>query len=144
VVKDTASPASPRNGGTLLCAGAILVFLLVLIPLIAVGFSYNCGGVEASNLEADPAVGQGIDSGMMDLTPDQKETSSPSWSGRTWKEVVGLTGEEASEIILSDTNQGVTIQIVGPNEMVTEDYSEYRVRIYVNEQGVVTCSPRPA
>ena len=59
---------------------------------------------------------------------------------REWPEVVGMTGEEAREIILAAGIKDVFILPEG--SIVTMDYSEDRVRIYVNANGIVVETPR--
>merc|ERR1719263_366732 len=61
-----------------------------------------------------------------------------------WPELVGKDGEEAKKIIEGET-AGTNIQqvsIVPYGYMVTADYREDRVRIYLGEDGTVDTVPR--
>ena len=60
----------------------------------------------------------------------------------SWPEVVGkMTGEEAKKVI-EETNPTIAIiQILPEDSIVTMDYSESRVRIFVNNEGIVAATP---
>ncbi|PKA51972.1 Subtilisin inhibitor 1 [Apostasia shenzhenica] len=58
-----------------------------------------------------------------------------------WPEVVGLPAEEAEKKIREEQPES-RIQIVGPDQMVTMDFSTGRVRIFVDSAGKVASTPR--
>merc|ERR1712043_20229 len=59
-----------------------------------------------------------------------------------WPEVVGMTADEAKEIILRECG-GCTVEVIPKDAMVTMDYRTDRVRIRVDEAtGKVAFSPR--
>lgn len=61
----------------------------------------------------------------------------------TWPECVGMTAADARDHILSHTGpQPITsIPIVHEHDMVTADYRTERVRLWVNDEGVITLVP---
>jgi len=59
---------------------------------------------------------------------------------RSWPELVGVTGEEAKDAILNE-RPGLLILIVKDGASVTFDYCESRVRIFVDDNGIVTKAP---
>uniref|UniRef100_A0A7S1U8Z9 Peptidase inhibitor I78 family protein n=1 Tax=Phaeomonas parva TaxID=124430 RepID=A0A7S1U8Z9_9STRA len=61
----------------------------------------------------------------------------------SFPEVVGMTFAEAQGYILKDErSEGiVAIMEVGPGMMVTQDYRLDRIRIYVDDSGIVTRTP---
>ena len=74
---------------------------------------------------------------------NQQTMSESSSNNKTsWPEVVGkMTGEEAKKVI-EETNPTITvIQILPENSIVTMDYSISRVRIFVNDDGIVATTP---
>ena len=56
-------------------------------------------------------------------------------------QVVGLTGEEAKNVILQ-INPNLQVQIVPEGSMVTMDFRTDRVRIFVDGTGIVRNTPR--
>ena len=60
-----------------------------------------------------------------------------------WPELVGMTGEDAKKAIEeSSANTIKVVQVLPEGSIVTMDYSEERVRIFVNGDGIVTTTPR--
>lgn len=57
-----------------------------------------------------------------------------------WPEAVGLSGEQAKAIILQD-DPTIKVEILDENAATTRDYRPYRVRIFINGDGVVTRAP---
>jgi hypothetical protein len=58
-----------------------------------------------------------------------------------WPEVVGLSGEEAKQIV--EQTPGVEqVQVLNENQPVTRDFRINRVRIFTNQDGVVGRPPR--
>ena len=84
------------------------------------------------------------------FTTDTDSSSSGSSSSSTtkskkteWPELVGLDGEEAKRKVMEERSDLSTIQIVPNNSMVTMDYREDRVRIFVDPKtNKVTKPPR--
>ena len=58
-----------------------------------------------------------------------------------WPEVVGQTGEEAEQAIKAQFPD-ITTQILPEDSMVTMDFNEQRVRIFVNNAGKVVKAPQ--
>lgn len=58
-----------------------------------------------------------------------------------WPDVVGLSSQEASDIILEDTDNGVTIYVMPYGSMVSADYVWNRVRIFVYDDDTVAEPP---
>ncbi|XP_057459141.1 subtilisin inhibitor CLSI-I-like [Lotus japonicus] len=58
----------------------------------------------------------------------------------SWPELVGVTTEEAERKIKEEMS-GVEIQVVPPGSFVTADFKTQRVRLYVDESGMVTRTP---
>jgi hypothetical protein len=63
------------------------------------------------------------------------------WEHRSWPDLVGKTVEEARFVIENDF-PGVSIQVVEQHSMVTHDYRTNRVRLFVNEYGIIVSIPR--
>ncbi|URE16582.1 Potato inhibitor I family [Musa troglodytarum] len=57
-----------------------------------------------------------------------------------WPEVVGLTAEDAEKRIKEDKPEA-HVQVVPPNHIVTADYNEGRVRIFIDLSGRVFKAP---
>ncbi len=62
-------------------------------------------------------------------------------SRKTWPELVGKTGEEAKEVILNSGAGVDDVQIIPDGSMVTMDYRQDRVRIFVDANGIVVRAP---
>jgi hypothetical protein len=60
---------------------------------------------------------------------------------KNWPECVGKAGEQAKALILKD-NPSLNVQIVQPGQVVTMDVRTDRVRIFINDKGVVDRPPR--
>ena len=58
-----------------------------------------------------------------------------------WPMLVDVTGEAAKTQIEAG-NPGMTVEVVAFGMMVTMDYREDRIRIFVDEQGLVKKPPR--
>jgi hypothetical protein len=58
----------------------------------------------------------------------------------SWPELVGTRGTYAQRVINSE-RPDLTVQIVKYGQMVTMDYREDRVRIYLNQSGKVGSTP---
>ncbi|BFZ14571.1 hypothetical protein BsWGS_17610 [Bradybaena similaris] len=62
-------------------------------------------------------------------------------AGHTWPELVGKKYEEAEKAI-KDANPELNVVRVPENSMVTMDYRIDRVRLFVDEDGIVVSPPR--
>ncbi|KAJ0088153.1 hypothetical protein Patl1_31825 [Pistacia atlantica] len=62
-------------------------------------------------------------------------------SKTTWPELVGLTADEAEKKI-KEEKPVVQVQVVPPNNFVTMDFRQNRVRLYVDSSGKVDRAPR--
>lgn len=60
---------------------------------------------------------------------------------KSWPELVGKTGEEAKEVILSSGAGIDNVQILPEDSYVTMDYCTDRVRIFVDANGIVVRPP---
>jgi hypothetical protein len=60
---------------------------------------------------------------------------------RSWPETVGMTGDSAEDLILSE-NPNLRVEIVFEDMFLTADYWEDRVRVVVDNQGIVVQSPQ--
>ena len=69
---------------------------------------------------------------------DGYETSD---SKLEWPECEGMKGEEA-EAFIKQQNEGLTVVVVPQHAMVTMDYRMDRVRIRVDDNGMVVETPR--
>ena len=58
-----------------------------------------------------------------------------------WPELVGQSAEAASQVIHNDRPE-LALNIVPAGAMVTMDHNVRRVRIYVNEQNMITSAPK--
>ncbi|KAJ0981574.1 hypothetical protein J5N97_009829 [Dioscorea zingiberensis] len=59
----------------------------------------------------------------------------------SWPELLGKMGEKAVKIIERENNDVHTI-VLSEDSPVTKDFRFNRVRVFVNEDGVVTIVPR--
>ena len=67
------------------------------------------------------------------------DSSPPSSS---WPNLVGMTGEEATQEILKvDPTLAGNVHVVPENSMVTMDFREDRVRLFVNAGGKIVNQP---
>lgn len=64
-----------------------------------------------------------------------------AFSESTWSECVGVIGEDCKQFI-STTSPELEVYIVQYRSFVTMDYDLGRVRIFVDEKGVVMKEPR--
>jgi len=67
--------------------------------------------------------------------------SSRESTAAQWPELVGKSGEEA-KITLAEHHPALKVIVIPQNSIVTMDYSVYRVRLFVDDHGVVTQVPR--
>jgi len=57
-----------------------------------------------------------------------------------WPECVGKSGDECRELILA-ADPDVTVQILSKDSMMTMDFRTDRVRILVDDDGIVAITP---
>ena len=58
-----------------------------------------------------------------------------------WPKCVGMSGEDCEDYI-KDNAEDVHTEIVPQNSPVTEDFRVDRVRIFVDDEGVVVAAPK--
>jgi hypothetical protein len=58
-----------------------------------------------------------------------------------WPELVGLPAQESINRILSDRPDLVSVLSIPQGSMVTCDYREDRVRVYIDSNGIVVRAP---
>eukprot|EP00245_Coleochaete_scutata_P007484 TRINITY_DN22907_c0_g1_i1.p2 TRINITY_DN22907_c0_g1~~TRINITY_DN22907_c0_g1_i1.p2 ORF type:complete len:206 (-),score=45.83 TRINITY_DN22907_c0_g1_i1:366-956(-) len=68
----------------------------------------------------------------------------PGRSGlkREWPELVGMRGEDAKAAVEQESPRGLKVYLVPHDAFVTMDYRTDRLRIYVDQKGVVSSVPR--
>ncbi|KAL9187360.1 hypothetical protein ACHAXT_001463 [Thalassiosira profunda] len=71
------------------------------------------------------------------------EDDSGAASEKKWpeKDLVGMMGEDAKAAVLAG-NSGLTVHVLPQDSMVTMDYREDRVRIFVGDDGKVVRQPK--
>ena len=70
-----------------------------------------------------------------------EEPTSGSSEKTSWPELLGVPGEEAKTKILAD-NPKLEVIILLVGSIVTTDYREDRVRVYVDDEGKVAQIPK--
>eukprot|EP00897_Mesotaenium_endlicherianum_P000176 jgi/Mesen1/10159/ME000076S09669 len=73
--------------------------------------------------------------------PGHASASSSGSMKTEWPELVGLDGDEAKSIILSEAPEIKVVQIIPEGMMATMDYSRNRVRIWVDKERKVSTPP---
>jgi hypothetical protein len=59
-----------------------------------------------------------------------------------WPKCLGMTGQEcATYVVSSTTRDSLDVMIVVDGTIVTSDFRKDRVRIFVNEEGIVEIVP---
>ncbi|XP_055895709.1 uncharacterized protein LOC106079425 isoform X2 [Biomphalaria glabrata] len=71
----------------------------------------------------------------------KRNDRGPHTSPIIWPQLVGKKFEEASEAIKSN-NPSISIQCVTKDTILTMDYRLDRVRIYVDDEGIVARAPK--
>ncbi|CAN6551773.1 unnamed protein product [Malus baccata var. baccata] len=69
------------------------------------------------------------------------ENSTRTVDKLSWPDLVGTKGEEAIAAIMKE-NSLLKAYTVYEGSLVTCDFRSDRVRVYINEQGVVTSAPK--
>ncbi|KAM6565196.1 hypothetical protein CsatB_025194 [Cannabis sativa] len=64
----------------------------------------------------------------------------PGAGKSSWPELVGKNGEEAVKII-EEENENVKAVVILKGSIVTQDINCQRVRVWVNDYGIVTSVP---
>mmetsp|Transcript_9473 Transcript_9473/g.13199 ORF Transcript_9473/g.13199 Transcript_9473/m.13199 type:complete len:101 (-) Transcript_9473:398-700(-) len=59
-----------------------------------------------------------------------------------WPECISKTGEDCKDLIIQDGLDSEKVVIIPEGSMVTGDYDTDRVRIYVDEDGIVQSAPK--
>ena len=122
--------------------------ILLLIALLFVHNNHNNVGVLAQQIEDHSELNQRkrvLDTVQATLLsrnkPDPMTTGTTDGSQTSWPALVGLDGQEA-KATLEAYEPDLKIVLVPEGAMVTMDYREDRVRIYVDEAGKVARPPR--
>uniref|UniRef100_A0A7S2YCC1 Subtilisin inhibitor domain-containing protein n=1 Tax=Entomoneis paludosa TaxID=265537 RepID=A0A7S2YCC1_9STRA len=77
---------------------------------------------------------------LLTLAPPSNTLMTPS-NKTSWPELVGQPGAQAKAIIQQENPHMTTVVMVPEHSMVTMDYREDRVRIFVKEDGTVAMTP---
>mmetsp|Transcript_33929 Transcript_33929/g.87118 ORF Transcript_33929/g.87118 Transcript_33929/m.87118 type:complete len:121 (+) Transcript_33929:41-403(+) len=115
-------------------SASLAIFIAVLAVLSAVG-----EGRKRYKHTTKPAILETERSfGVQDAS-----VKNPSMGGSkdSWEECIGLSFEEAKAIILNES-PGLNVVKVPQNAMVTMDYVITRVRVFVDDNGMVARTPR--
>ncbi|XP_008224405.1 PREDICTED: glu S.griseus protease inhibitor-like [Prunus mume] len=71
-------------------------------------------------------------------------TSTGAAAGKSsWPELVGTKGEEAVATIMKE-NPSLKAHTINQGSFITMDFRRDRVRVWIDEQGVVTAAPKIA
>lgn len=94
--------------------------------------------------EVEPMIPKNDHLGLLDEVMDGNiETEETQDNVTEWPALVGMTGEEAkTELELLYGEDAYDIHILLEGSPVTRDYRFNRIRIFTNEEGVVTTVPR--
>jgi hypothetical protein len=93
--------------------------------------------IEEKMAEDAAAADEGADEGTERRFADPSESTSSTWPD---KSLVGMTGEEAEKEI-NDVDPSLDVHVLPEDSMVTMDYVETRVRVFVGTDGKVARQP---
>lgn len=81
--------------------------------------------------------------GMVSSSDEWSDTDAITNQRTEWPSCVGLLGTECKTMILQEGSsvEPLNIYILDQYSMVTEDYRTNRVRIFIDDNGVVVRSP---
>jgi hypothetical protein len=107
--------------------------LIIVITAVVLGLtpSYGSSVFETSNKDALNPTGN---------TTDEKQYNN-SDTTTSWPELVGMPGEDV-KLYLEDLDPLLRVYLVPLGSLVTMDYREDRVWVYVNEDGIVMATPK--
>ena len=137
----TFTPIRNNMNRRLLLLLLLLVFAIYPLPSDAKNMQLQPKGsssryLRKSHVASDPKIHKGDDSDLDHVEgPSQFDEAKTSWP-----EVVGMTGEQAKNIIEQET-VGLLVVIIPADSYVTTDYRLDRVRIFVNTDGIVVGAP---
>ena len=154
--RNTSRPATKR--------GSIALWLTVFVALVAVvlGVSISRGNISlfSSNAQDSPAaVADDIDvtetaepqqtdtiTEVMKKTEstaasEEEEAEQADMSKTSWLELVGVDGETAKATVEAENPSLSQVIVIPDDAMVTSDYREDRVRIFVDGEGKVARAP---
>jgi hypothetical protein len=154
--KTTTTTSAYRSTTPFVVFFVLICFLYISIHFfVHYGESYNnsnkVGIVGSTSSEAGSSsrtrsrssTSQNKKIGKFDKTMDTGEGGVADDVQKTeWPELVGNTGDEAKKKIERSNPTIKLIQILPENSMMTMDYSTERVRILVNDDNIVTSTPR--
>jgi hypothetical protein len=119
-----------RRKAVVLSTTLILIIVITAVVLgVAPSYYVSCVG-ETSNKDTLNPTGN---------TTDEKQYNN-SDSTTSWPELVGMPGEDA-KAYLKDLDPSLRVYLVPPGGLVTQDYREDRVWVYVDEDGLVMATP---
>lgn len=85
------------------------------------------------------------DEDVVEVPPEVTETVEtkeiPSMPKTSWPELVGVDGEAAKATVEKENTDLSQVVVIPADSMVTMDYREDRVRIFVDEEGKVARAP---
>jgi hypothetical protein len=110
---------------------SLIVAVVAVVAFLSSSSSSSNPGVSSEKvIKMDPMTSPDI------MTDPAADLSGP------WPNCVGMTGEECKAFIEADSpDLKGRVYIIGPDMMVTMDYRLDRVRISVNETGIVESAP---
>uniref|UniRef100_A0A7R9ZMT4 Subtilisin inhibitor domain-containing protein n=1 Tax=Craspedostauros australis TaxID=1486917 RepID=A0A7R9ZMT4_9STRA len=124
-------------------ATSLILIVTVAVILLLIPTSITASGVEDTHEHRrESQIVEGAESihtadhfigDMVESTADAPKTN--------WPELVGMSGEQAKATIMSENSSVTEIQILPAGSIVTMDYREDRVRIFVDGNGNVSVSP---
>mmetsp|Transcript_14468 Transcript_14468/g.18896 ORF Transcript_14468/g.18896 Transcript_14468/m.18896 type:complete len:148 (+) Transcript_14468:170-613(+) len=127
----------PRSKFLVAVSFLVAVALFVLVGTFVITNDNNNNDKSPLTREqANPAVSvlNNIDNAPQNPTATMPKTS--------WPELVGMPGEQARLIIVQENPSIKQVDLIPEDSMVTMDYREDRVRIFVKEDGTVASIPQ--
>ena len=139
--------------------GVILVIASLIVTLSNQPNSISRTTNNSLRGSADLAVEESSDSESSSTNTEQKQQQNEEISDthvklededvmiynnpEIWQVCVGLTGEECIIVIDNESNGAYNVEIVEYGMFTTSDFVPSRIRIYVDESGLVTQIPFP-
>ena len=115
------------NRGTIVIA--VLALCGVLVSAVLSLQPNHSTGLELPDVVEEDLIATESDSVMSEPFPTK------------WPQLVGMPGEQAKAIIIKENPSLTRVDILPDGSMVTMDYREDRVRIFVDEAGNVVGTP---
>ncbi|KAL7566097.1 hypothetical protein ACA910_003872 [Epithemia clementina (nom. ined.)] len=129
----------PSKRWVLLLSCLLVLIVVVAVPTVVVLVVRNKDDTSIAPLQATNQ--STIDEGGLDAESLPQQDSEETKT--RWPELVGqVTGEDAKEIIRKENTSMTEVVILLEGSDVTRDYKDYRVRIFVDADGMVAETPR--